>query len=185
MSGRSPRRGLALATLLAVVACLSAPAGAAAQDGPAGAVTASGLATVHPDVGASVLVDVYWPIDVFRVGGFFGAGAIPSLEDERNRVFAPFGVSLAIDLVFDPIGVSVRARGGMWGGATQEEKLTAGAFFGGGAYLTYHLGEGVTLGVGMDVWAILGAGETAVFAPGITLTFGPAPAAVVSEGNER
>jgi hypothetical protein len=159
---------LVLATALTAVASR-----ASAQEGPAGAVTASFLASPQEDFGASLLADLWFPIDVFRIGGFFGVGALPSGDDERNRVFMPLGVSAGLEILGERVGVSLRARGGIWGGATQEVKLTVGGFVGGGAYLLVGLGGGVAVSVGMDVWGLIGPGEAAVFAPGLGLTWTP------------
>ncbi len=161
------KRGLAL---IAVLFC-AAPAGA--QDAPAGAVTASLLASTAPDLGGALGVDLFVPLGIFRVGGFLGVGAMPSEDDTQSRVFMPLAASVGLELLGDAVGFSLRARGGLWGGATQEVKLTAGGFVGGGAYLLFNLGAGAALAVGMDVWGLFGDGETALFAPGVGLTWTP------------
>ena len=80
-----------------------------------------------------------------------------------------------------------RLRAGLWGGATQAEKLTAGPFFGGGAYLGFLLGGGAVLNVGGDVWGVIGSeawsdatgpdaavsSSTWVIAPGVGLSWTP------------
>jgi len=163
---------LSVGLSLAFVGAISSAA--AAQDGPAGALQGSFLASPEGDLGGALGVDLWVPIESLRLGGFFGVGAVPTEEDARNRVFMPVGASVALELLGDDVGVSLRARGGIWGGATQEEKLTAGGFVGGGAWFLYHLGAGVTLSVGLEVWGLFGAGETALFAPGAGLTWNPA-----------
>lgn len=160
--------------LLAVGLTLAVASSAAAQDGPAGALQGSFLASTEGDFGGALGADLWYPIDVFRIGGFFAVGAVPTGEDARNRVFMPVGASLGLELLGEVVGVSLRARGGLWGGATQDEKLTAGGFVGGGAWFLYHLGAGVTLSVGLEVWGLFGAGETALFTPGAGLTWNPA-----------
>jgi hypothetical protein len=149
---------------------------ASAQDGPAGAVQGVFLASPDGDFGAGLLGDLWVPLDMFRIGGFFGVAAVPSAVDARNRIFMPLGVSLALQVPADDVSVAFCARGGLWGGATQEVKLTVGGFVGGGAYLTASLGGGVALTVGMELWGILGDGETLLFAPGLGLSWAPAPA---------
>lgn len=173
--------------LLALVASLALAPTAAAQEedqpaaeepalpveGLAGAVQGHLLASPAPDFGGALGADLWYANGIFRVGGFLGVGAVPSVEDVQNRVFMPLGVSAGIEVLGDVIGFSVRARGGLWGGATQAVKITAGGFVGGGAYLLFALGGGVGLGVGLDVWALFGDGETVLFAPGLGLTWTP------------
>lgn len=169
--GARRRRSLGAAALVALsLAC----APASAQDAPAGSVSAHLLASPSADVGGALGADLWYPIDVFRVGGFFGVAVLPSGQDAENRIFMPLAASVGIELLGEIVGFSLRARGGLWGGATQEAKLTAGGFVGGGAYLLFNLGAGVGLGVGMDVWGVLGDGESALFAPGLGLTWNPA-----------
>jgi hypothetical protein len=153
------------------LALIAAPA--AAQDEPAGAVQGHLLASPQADFGGAVSADVWYPIEMFRIGGFFGAGAIPSVADAQNRVFMPLAVSAAFETLSEIVGVSLRARIGLWGGATQEVKLTAGFFIGGAAHLLFNLGSGVALGAGFDVWGLFGSGETALFAPSVGLTWTP------------
>ncbi|MFK7985400.1 MAG: hypothetical protein AB8I08_05170 [Sandaracinaceae bacterium] len=163
-----------------------APVCAEAQDEPAGALGLHFLASppldsdgdpdTAPivDIGGLLNADLWFPIDWFRVGGFIGVGTIPSEEDTRNRLYMPFGASVAVEVIGDDVGFSIRARGGLWAGATQEVKLTVGGLVGGGAHLLVHLGAGTALNVGLDVYGILGAGETFVFAPGVGLSWNPA-----------
>lgn len=159
------------------------PAIAGAQvQAPAGSVHGSFMIGPSPDLahegvdlGAAALMNVWYPIGALRLGAFLGAGAVPSPNDARNRVFMPLGASIALELLDHDFGLSLRAYGGMWGGATQEVKLTAGGLIGGGAYFLYHLGAGVTLDIGADVWGFFGAGSQLIVAPSIGLSFGPAP----------
>ena len=97
--------------------------------------------------------------------------AVPAEDDVHNRIFMPLGVSIGLELLGDIVGVSVRARGGLWGGATQEVKLTAGGFLGGAVYLLFALGEGVAVDLGLEVWGIFGDGETALFSPSLGLSW--------------
>lgn len=179
----SHRRMLAL--LLALFASLAIASVAAAQDedaaddpalridGLGGAVSGLFLASPTPDFGGALAADLWYANGIFRVGGFLGVGAVPSADDVYNRVFMPLGVSAGIEVLGDVIGFSVRVRGGLWGGATQAVKITAGGFVGGGAYLLYSLGGGVGVGLGLDVWGLFGDGETILFAPGLGLTWTP------------
>jgi hypothetical protein len=167
-------RRLALtAALLTAVAAASGASPASAQEGPAGAVQGHFVASPDAELGGALTADLWYPVDLFRFGGFVGVGAVPSDVDTRNRVFMPLGVSVAFEALGEGAGVSIRARGGLWGGATQEVKLTAGGFVGGGAYLLFDLGAGTALSVGLDVWGLFGDGETVLFAPSLGLSWNP------------
>ncbi|MBX3269444.1 MAG: hypothetical protein KF729_04245 [Sandaracinaceae bacterium] len=160
---------------LAFVVALSVAAPAAADVPLAGGVQGHFLASPDEDLGGGLSADLHFALDWFRIGGFLGVAAVPSDADERNRIFMPFGVSLGLEVLGDVVGVSVRARGGLWGGATQETKLTAGGFVSGAAYLLFVLGGGVSVGVGLEVWGVFGVGETALFSPSLGLTWRPEP----------
>ncbi len=167
-----------LAAALAAVAvsvALGASPARAQLDQPAGAAHAHFVASPQGDIGGGLSADIAYAMDIFRLGGFFGVVAVPSDEDTRNRIFMPLAASLGIELLGDVVGFSLRARGGLWGGATQEVKLTAGGFVGGGAYLLIALGPGVGISLGLDVWGLFGDGETALIAPGAGLSWSPAP----------
>lgn len=188
-------RALASAALLGLIV---AAAPARAQDAPAGAVglhfsfgelrteedEETGERSMHADLGGLIGADLWFPIDWLRLGAYLGVGAIPSDVDVRNRIYMPLAASVAAELLFDQVGVSIRARGGLWAGATQEVKITAGGLVGGGLHLLVHLGGGTALSLGMDVWGILGDGETAVFAPGIGLSWNPAFLDAVDEADD-
>jgi hypothetical protein len=161
------------ALVVALAALCVAPSSARAQFEPAGTLTGHLLASPTADLGGAVGADLWVPLGIFRVGGYFGVGAVPSGEDVQNRIFMPLAASVGLELMGEWVGFSLRARGGIWGGATQDVKLTAGGFIGGGAYLLFNLSEGVGLGVGMDVWGLFGDGQTALFAPGVGLTWTP------------
>jgi hypothetical protein len=162
------------------------PAPSSAQD-VSGALGGH-LLIADGDIGGALLLDVWGAFDWLRVGGFVGAGAIPSERDASNRVFMPFGVSVAAHvLTTEHVSLQIRARGGAWAGSTQSEKLTFGATFGGGAYLGIVLGSGALLNFGADVWGIIASdawrtptgpddavsASTWVVAPGIGFSWTP------------
>lgn len=160
--------------LLFVLALSSfAPALARAQD-LAGSVNA-GVIVADGDVGGGLWVDLSAAFDWFRIGGFLGADVIPSPRDARNRLATPAGLAIAAVANLGDVDLELRLRGGLWGGSTQEAKLTAGGFLGGGTFFAVHLGGGASVGAGVEVWGFLGAGATWAVAPSLTLTFGPAP----------
>lgn len=131
------------------------------------------FAIADGDLGGAATLDLWAPIGPLRLGGFFGVGATPSSRDRYNRTYMPLGVaaSLALDLEGGTF-VSVVARGGLWGGATQDTKLTVGGLVGGGVYLDVGIGGGVTLGGGVEAWGFFGAGDTWAVLPGLRMTWG-------------
>ena len=157
-----------LGPALALLALLGT-SGAKAQD-IAGALTA-GFVYADGDPGAVALLDVWVPVDVLRFGACFGVGAIPSERDDRNRVMMPVGASVALFTPGD-VTFSLRLRGGIWGGATQDVKVTAGGFVGGGAGLGLHLSPEVTLSAVLEAWGLFGAGETWAVVPGLAFEWG-------------
>ncbi|WP_169791348.1 hypothetical protein [Sandaracinus amylolyticus] len=154
---------------------------------PSGALGAHLLIADGLDLGGLVMLDVWAAWQWLRIGGFVGAGAIPSERDASNRVMMPLGISASAEILTESLAVSVRLRAGLWGGATQAEKLTAGPFFGAGCYLGFVLGHGALLNVGADVWGVIGSeawsdtsgpdagvsASTWVIAPGVGLSWTP------------
>ncbi|WP_236515750.1 hypothetical protein [Sandaracinus amylolyticus] len=154
---------------------------------PSGSLGAHLLVADGPDLGGLVMLDVWAAWQWLRIGGFIGAGAIPSERDASNRVMMPLGISAAAEVLTESLALSVRLRAGLWGGATQAEKLTAGPFFGVGFYLGFLLGNGAVLNVGADAWGVIGSeawsdasgpdaavsASTWVIAPGIGLSWTP------------
>lgn len=161
-------------TLAIAAAALLGPRSVAHAQSLAGAVN-GGPIIADGDVGGGVSVDLWAAFDWFRIGGFAGALTIPSSRDSHNRFATPIGVSMAAVASLGDVDLELRLRGGLWAGSTQEAKMTAGGFLGGGAFLDFHLGGGASLGAGMEVWGFLGAGATWAISPMLTLTFGPPP----------
>jgi hypothetical protein len=172
------RSSLALVAALVVAA---APAVARADD-PAGSLMAAALADTDGDVGAGAMIDLGIPIEnVLRIGGSLGVGSLVSTRDETNRVVMPLGVYVGVVLPLSPdLSIILRARGGIWGGATQEVKLALGGFVSGGVALGLSLGRGVSFDIGLDVWGTLGGpnlgigapSDAVLFAPGLGLSWG-------------
>jgi len=161
-------RALTLALVLATPSLVSAQT-------LAGALNAGAAFDGNGDVGAGAWVDIWAAFDWARVGGFAGAMTIPSQTDAFDRFAAPVGVSLAAIANLGDYDLDLRARGGFWGGSTQDAKMTAGGFVGGAAFLDVHLGGGASLGAGVEVWGFFGAGSTWAVVPTLTLTWGPVP----------
>lgn len=161
--------GLVLALSMSI-----APVVAAQDVGVAGALTGH-VVIADGDLGGGAMADVWARFDWLRLGGFLGVSSVSSARDSHNRIAMPIGVSVAFVLDTGVVELQLRLRGGLWGGATQEVKLTAGGFVGGAPYLMFDLGGGVSLGAGVEVWGILGEGETWAVAPGLSLSWGAVP----------
>jgi hypothetical protein len=151
-----------------------APSVASAQS-VAGALNAGAIFDGAGDVGAGGWVDVWCAFDWARIGGFAGAATIPSSVDLYDRFAAPVGISLAAIANLGDYDLGLRARGGFWGGSTQQDKMTAGGFIGGAGFLEFHLGGGASLGAGVEIWGFFGSGQTYAVAPTLTLSWGPPP----------
>ena len=167
------------------VAILVATPAARAQE-VSGALNAGPIVS-DGDVGGGGWLALWAAFDWFRIGGMAGALTIPSSRDSHDRFATPFALSLAAVADLGDVSLEIRTYGGMWGGATQEVKMTAGGFLGVGGFLAAHLGGGVSLGGGLEFWGFLGAGETWALAPTLTLTFGPppvTPTAATTPGSE-
>lgn len=162
-----------LARVAALAMALASTSIARAQE-LSGAINA-GVIVADGDVGAGGWLDLWAAFDWFRIGGFTGALTIPSSRDSHDRFATPAGISMAAVANLGDYDLELRARGGMWGGSTQEVKMTAGGFVSGAAFIDLHLGGGASVGAGVEVWGFLGAGATWAVVPTITLTWGPAP----------
>lgn len=182
----------AIAAAGAIAACSMAIARPARADAarPGGSIGAHLFVADGADVGGGVVLDVWAVAEWMRIGGFVGAGAIPSARDDHNRVMMPIGLSFAGNVVVTEfLTLQARLRAGVWGGATQAEKLTAGPFFGGGMYLGFRLGPEAVAHVGADIWGVVGSdawrdaagpddglsASTWVIAPGLGFSWTPEP----------
>lgn len=169
-----PSRALCVAAIVAIAALgVLSPTRVEAQS-LAGAIGA-GPIIADGDIGGGGWLDLWCAIDWLRIGGRTGVLTISSSRDSHDRFATPLALSAAAVADLGDVDLELRAFGGMWGGSTQEAKMTAGGFVGGGAFLDVHLGGGASLGGGVEVWGFLGAGATWALVPSITLTFGPAP----------
>ncbi|MBX7193603.1 MAG: hypothetical protein K1X94_16220 [Sandaracinaceae bacterium] len=164
---------LSLAIAALALGLVAAPASEARADDPGGSIVGQ-LYVSDGDVGGGGMIDVWGAIGPLRLGGFFGVAAVPSGRDWHNRTMMPAGVhvSLAIDL--SAVDLVIVARGGLWGGASQEAKMLVGGLVGGGAYVDVALDGGIALGAGAEVLGLFGGGDTWAVIPGLRLTWGRA-----------
>jgi hypothetical protein len=159
---------------LAVVAfALSASAATAHAEGqPSGAVTGHALFSDQA-WGGALVVDVTAPFGALRVGGALAVAALTSDDDARSRVAMPAGLSLHLVVpTASAWWLDVRARAGLWGGATSQG-LRAGAWLAGGGFVGFVLGPTVAVAAGAELWFLGGQGDTFGVAPGISLTWTP------------
>ena len=165
----------------AAVSLGSAPA--EAQWEPVGSVDAS----VHFAVdgteakGASLLVELWQPFGIFRLGVAAGVGAVANGDSDVSvggaetvsRAFAPLGLSLGIQGGGSVVGGSLLLRGGVFGGADdngEEGRLVAGAWIAAGASLDFAIHPRIHIRVALDAWLFAGVGQTRVtLAPGLAL----------------
>jgi hypothetical protein len=197
------------ATLLGVWAA-SSSAPAAAQEGPAGAVSlvllvgdersapdgrSATSGSERADYGAGAIADLFYELGVLRVGGALGVAAASSADGVRSRVYMPLAASASLFWRGESVGFDVRARIGAWAGAT-DAGLDADFFASVGAWLSFPLGGRASLGVGLDAWfqrAGLRPGERGVetyVSPGLALVWGapgedPLPAEETSPSPEQ
>ena len=159
---------------------LAAAAGRARADDPGGSIT--GQVHVNDgDIGGGAMLDVWGTLGPLRLGGFFAVTSIPSARDWRNRTMMPAGVHISLVIDLDAVEIVLAARGGIWGGASQESKMLAGGVVGGGAYLDVALGGGISVGGGAEILGFFGGGDTWGVSPGLRLPWSSPRAEPASE----
>ena len=139
--------------------------------------TAGGKAEV--DYGAGAIADLYYQTGVLRVGGALGLVAVSSPDGVRSRVYMPLAASVSALLPLGAsVGLDLRVRAGLWAGAT-DLGLEADFFGSAGGWLTFAIGAGASISLGLDV--LLQRAELApsrhtlatYFAPGLGLVWSP------------
>jgi hypothetical protein len=202
MACRSGHRSALVAATLLGAAILASPLVAAAQEGPAGAVSLVALigdersapdgrsatsGSERADYGAGAMADLFYEFGALRVGGALGVAAVSSADGVRSRVYMPLAASASLFWRGESLGFDLRGRIGAWAGAT-DAGLDADFFASVGAWLTFPLGGRASLGLGLDLWfqrAGLRPGERGVetyFSPGLALVWGAAGDALPPEG---
>jgi len=162
-----------------------APSRAEAQWEPAGSVSASfHLGVDGSDAkGASLLVDLWQPLGIFRLGFAAGVGAISNGDPDVSvagaetvsRAFAPLGLSLGFQGGGRVVGGSLILRVGAFGGADDDGdqgRLVGGFWAGGGASLDLYFDPRIAIRIGAEAWLLAGVGPTRVtVAPTLGLTW--------------
>lgn len=173
-------RALTACSVLATWLVVSAPI-ARAQDSsetgdPAFALT-GGLAvragSIRGDsqLGGVLLFDVWYARGPLRLGGSTGITALFG-DDEETRTLAPLLASIAIESLGPRLGFSMRFRGGLWAGAT-DDGLRAGPMLAGGLFLHYLVDPRISIAAGVDTLFLFSHGDTSLFVPSISLVFRP------------
>jgi hypothetical protein len=158
------------------VACTVLSGASARAEEPAfalssGLVVRAGPVGGETQLGGALLFDVWYPRGPVRIGGTTGVIALFG-QEERTRIFAPLLFSLAVETMGPKLGFSLRFRGGMWAGAT-DDGLKAGSMLGGGVFLHYRVEERISIALGVDTLFVFGHGDISLFVPSLSLVYRP------------
>lgn len=160
---------LAASSLLVVLALCVASL-AHAEPRLSGAVDARGWIGFEQRHGASLGVDLWGLSGPLRVGGTFGVGALSQHGRVSSRVYTPAGLSLALVPPDDRSGLNLVVRGGVYAGA-KKGGLIAGPFASGALGYRLALGEGASLRLGVDFWALFQHDTALLLGPYVGLGF--------------
>ena len=152
-----------------VILCLSFAAPAVAEWHPSGALTGTVLLR-DSNPGPGVLVDLWEPVGVLRLGGAIGVGAVNHPEADSTRVFMPVGASLGLRLPMGRVYLALRLRGGIWAGALNQG-LFAGGWFAASGGFEYALDETLGLSVNFGAWYLGGRDSVLIYAPSLGLSW--------------
>ena len=172
------RRSLRLALLVApcFVIALGLGARASAEWRPSGAITGdlliregTVLSSGSVELGGGVLVDLWQPFGVTKLGFAFGIQGLGG-PDDQTRIFTPIAASFAVGNEPRPVGAELRLRAGAWTGATNSG-FAAGPLLTAGAYLTLEVDPTVRVALGMEGWFMFGHGDAIAYAPSLSLAW--------------
>lgn len=160
---------LAVATLCATLT----PTEASAQWEPSGRLAGSLQIDLGGDgderrLGGALTVDLWSALGPARLGFVTGLGALTRGDDDDNRIYAPLGLSVGAGTSGNRVDFTVLARGGIWGGATNQG-LRVGAFLGGGASLDLRIDDVLSVAVALDVWVFFREETRVALSPSIGL----------------
>jgi hypothetical protein len=157
---------LALTTL--VLACLARAAPARAE--LSGAIDGRPLISFDQRYGGAVMIDVWASRSWLRVGAATGIGALSGNHQASSRVLTPLALSLAIIPGHDAAGFVGVLRGGGYGGG-QKSGLIGGGFVSGTLGYGFSLGEGASIRVAAELWALIGSHGGLLVGPTVGLGF--------------
>lgn len=118
--------------------------------------------------GGALTVDLWSALGPARLGFVTGLGALTRGDDDENRIYAPLGLSVGAGTSGHTVDFTVLARGGIWGGATNQG-LRVGAFLGGGASLDLRIDDVLSVAVALDVWVFFREETRVALSPSIGL----------------
>jgi hypothetical protein len=164
-----------IAAVLFAAFLVASSATARAED-PAFALTVgpavrAGTVGGERQFGGVLSFDVWYPRGPLRLGASTGIISLFG-QDEATRTFAPLLASIAVETLGPTFGFSLRFRGGLWAGVT-DEGLRAGTMLTGGLFLHYRVEERISLALGVDTLFTFGHGDISLFAPSLSLVFSP------------
>ncbi len=120
--------------------------------------------------GGAFSTDLWLSAGPLQLGGAVAVGAISRGAGSSSRVLTPVGLSVALQPVQDVSGPTMLARGGLVAGANQGG-FTAGPWISGALGYRFALGEGASVRVGADAWALFGRDRALFLAPYVGLGF--------------
>lgn len=120
--------------------------------------------------GGALLAEFWGRRGVVRPGVAVGIGALSAGDDESSRVVTPLGFSLAVVPGLESSGFVAVARLGGYAGA-EKGGFIAGGFASGAAGYAISLGEGASIRMTADVWALIGKRGGFFFGPALGFGF--------------
>jgi hypothetical protein len=116
------------------------------------------------------MIDVWAMRSWLRVGGATGLGALSANDKASSRVLTPLALSLAVIPDRDAAGFVGVLRAGGYGGG-QKSGLIGGAFFSGTLGYGFALGEGASIRLAAELWALVGSHGGLFVGPTVGLGF--------------
>ena len=135
-----------------------------------GAVDGRLLLGVDGRYGGGLDADLWVRTGVLRVGGSFGVGALSKSDRATSRVFTPLALSLGLMPRDARSGPSAILRLGAYAGA-DKGGLMGGPYVAAALGYRVALGEGASVRLGVDAWALLLHDGGLFFGPYVGLGF--------------
>lgn len=135
-----------------------------------GAVDGRGMFEISGRKGGLLTTDLWFGPPIVRFGVVLGVGALSEGKGYSSSVLTPFGASLALQPLGDASGPTLALRGGGYTGGDKDGFYFAG-WTGGALGYRIDLGEGASVRLGLDAWALFGRGNGFFLAPYLGLGF--------------
>jgi hypothetical protein len=152
------------------VSCVWLAGAAPARAELSGAIDGRPLLSLDQRYGGAVMLDVWATRSWFRVGAAAGLGAVSGNDDASSRVLTPLALSLALIPHDDASGFVGVIRGGGYGGG-QKSGLIGGGFVSGTVGYGFGLGDGASIRVAAELWALIGSNGGLFLGPTLGLGF--------------